>query len=87
MKYNEVIKRLLDEQGISQREMARRLGLYPNAVNIQVSGTIGGKDGTPKDITLDQLIRYMDALGYAVTVTPKDAPKAHGAMELTSTRG
>ena len=87
MRYNEVIKKLLDEQGISQRKMARRLGLYSNAVNIQISGTLGGKDGTPKDITLDQLIRYMNELGYAVIVAPKGAPKVHGAMELTPMKG
>ena len=86
MKYNEVIKRLLDDQGISQREMARRLGLSPNAVNIQISGTLGGKDGTPKDITLDQLIRYMDKLGYAVVVTPKGR-KGRNAIELTPIKG
>ena len=56
MRYGEVVQQLLEEQGISQRELGRRSGVSPQHINRLISGSL-------KQPTLSIAFKIADGFG------------------------
>lgn len=63
MKFNDIIRLALKDTGTTQQYLGDKLGIGQNAV----ANTIA-RPG----ITLNKFVTIMNALGYDVTVTPRD---------------
>lgn len=63
MKFNDIIRTAMREQGITQQDLGTKLGIKQNAV----SNTI-----TRPNITLAKFITIMDILGYDIIIKSRD---------------
>lgn len=67
MKPNEAIAEIMGAKGISQAEMARRLG--------STRGTVGNQLAGRNAMTLAKCQEYLDQLDYVVAFVPRYAPR------------
>ena len=65
MQGRDIIKEIMKAQGIGYSEMARKLG-YKHAAN--VNNTLNRQAESAKDMSVDRLIEYAEALGYEIVI-------------------
>ena len=72
MQGREIVKTILDEQGVSYAELGRRVGA--SLVNVRQRILRPGEE-KPKDLSVDTLRKYLDALGYEIVIREKGKKK------------
>ena len=59
----QLIANLMEHEGITQAELARRLGQSRSCVNAKLAENEG------RSMLVSELVRYADALGYQLSIT------------------
>ena len=68
----EVVKKIKGLKGVSNSELARRLGYAsPSGVRERLERTSDRNKEQIRDMTTDTLVKYLDALGYDLIVREK----------------
>ena len=57
-----ILKSIMKQNGISQRELARRIGIPPQTLSRRLSSKAG--------LTIDCYVAALDALGYDMKIVP-----------------
>ena len=64
MKFGEVVKKLIKEQGVTQEEVARRAGF---ATQSGLANML-----SKRNVTLETMLRILDVFGYTLAIVKKD---------------
>ena len=75
----EIIKAIMSKQGVGLTEMARRMG-YKSAAN--VNNLLNRQDAEAKDLSIVNLCRYAEALGYEVVIRRAGRKVKEGEYKL-----
>lgn len=75
----EIIKAIMGKQGVGLTEMARRMG-YKSAAN--VNNLLNRQDAEAKDLSVANLCRYAEALGYEVVIRSAGRKVKEGEYKL-----
>lgn len=70
----EVVKDIKRAKGISNAELARKLG-YASASGVRERLERTSDKNPPKDMAVDTLVRYLEALGYELCVREQGKAK------------
>lgn len=64
MKFGEVVKKLIKEQGVTQEEVARKAGF---ATQSGLANML-----SKRNVTLETMLRILDVFGYTLAIVKKD---------------
>ena len=79
MSGREIIKEIMGKQGVGLTEMARRMG-YKSASN--VNNLLNRQDAEAKDLSIVNLCRYAEVLGYEVVIRKAGRKVKEGEYKL-----